>query len=212
MPVRTCAKSFLGAKHMKKSAQHVSSSTQAFTEILDIRDNVVLMRGGNACLLVELQSTNFSLLSSEEQDAKVFGYAGLLNSLSFPVQIVIRSKKVDIMPYIASLGEAATNTTNEKLTKDILAYKAFVEKLVTSTSVLDKQFFFVISYSLLEEGIGGVTKMSSSSLEDFFVKAHAGLKTKAESLLSQIDRMNLRAKIVEQNQLISLFHDLFNEK
>lgn len=197
---------------MKKPAQHAKVSTQAFTEILDIREDIVLMKGGNACLLIELQATNFALLSSEEQDAKVFGYAGLLNSLSFPVQIVIRSKQVNIMPYIASLGDAAKKAVNEKLAKDILAYKAFVEKLITTTSVLDKQFFFVISYSLLEEGIGGVTKMGGNDLDDFFVRAHAGLKTKAESLLSQIDRMNLRAKIVEKEQLMTLFHDMYNEK
>src|SRR5579872_4236805 len=104
---------------MKKPAQHAQGSTQAFTEILDIREDIVLMKGGNACLLIELQATNFALLSSEEQDAKVFGYAGLLNSLSFPVQIVIRSKQLNIMPYIASLGDAAKNAVNEKLAKDI---------------------------------------------------------------------------------------------
>lgn len=191
------------------------NSTQGFTEILDIREDIVLMRGGEACILIELQASNFALLSGEEQDAKVFGYAGLLNSLSFPVQIVIRSKKVNILPYVDSLGEAAKQTTNEKLAKNILQYKEFVEKLVTSATVLDKQFFFVISYSLLEEGLGGVTKISKtdeSNMEDFFVRARASLHTKAESLLSQIDRMNLRAKVVEKTQLISVFRDIYNER
>lgn len=200
---------------MKDPAQRKSSSTQGFTEILDIREDVVLMKGGNACLLIELQATNFALLSSEEQDAKVYGYAGLLNSLSFPVQIVIRSKQVNILPYIDSLGVAATKAVNPKLAKNILEYKSFVEKLVTSTSVLDKQFFFVISYSLLEEGIGGVTKMTQttpSSLDDFFIRAKASLRTKAESLLSQIDRMNLRAKVVEKDSLVTIFKDIYNEK
>lgn len=198
---------------MKDPAQRKSNSTQGFTEILDIREDIVLMKGGNACLLIEIQATNFALLSSEEQDAKVYGYAGLLNSLSFPVQIVIRSKQVNILPYIDSLAQAATQAVNPKLAKDILQYKEFVEKLVTSTSVLDKQFFFVISYSLLEEGIGGVTKMTStpSNLDDFFIRAKAGLHTKAESLLSQIDRMNLRAKIVGNSTLVSVFKDIYNE-
>lgn len=198
-----------------KPAQHSAQSTQSFTEILDIREDTVLMKGGNACLLIELQAVNFALLSSEEQDAKVFGYAGLLNSLSFPVQIVMRSKQIDILPYIASLGQAATRATNAKLADNISRYKKFVEELVTSTIILDKQFFFVISYSLLEEGIGGAAKMrsaSAESLDDFFTHAHAGLHTKAESLLSQIDRMNLRAKIVMQEELIKLFHELYNEK
>lgn len=200
---------------MKKPVQHNAKSTQAFTEILEIREDTVLMKGGNACLLIELQAVNFALLSGEEQDAKVFGYAGLLNSLSFPIQVVMRSKQVNIMPYVASLSEATKTVSNPKLANNILQYQEFVKDLVTSATVLDKQFFLVISYSLLEEGIGGVTKMSSSTtadLDDFFIKAHAGLKTKAESLLSQIGRMNLRAKIVEKDALVKLFHDIYNEQ
>ena len=201
---------------MKKTAhQHPSSSTQGFTEILDIREDIVLMKNGNACLLIELQAVNFALLSSEEQDAKVFGYAGLLNSLSFPIQIIIRSKQVNILPYIASLGDASQHAVNEKLAKDILQYKRFIEELVTSTSVLDKQFFLCLSYSLLEEGIGGGIKMThtnTADLDDFFIRASAGLHTKAESLLSQIDRMSLRAKVVERNTLVQVFQDIYNEK
>lgn len=198
---------------MKQPVQHNAKSTQSFTEIVDIREDTVLMKGGNACLLIELQAVNFALLSSEEQDAKVYAYAGLLNSLSFPVQITMRSRQVNILPYVDSLAFAAKSATNPKLARDILQYRDFVQQLVTSTTVLDKQFFFVISYSLLEEGIGGAVKMSqSTNLDDFFVRAHAGLRTKAESLLSQIDRMNLRAKIVENDELVKLFHDLYNEE
>ncbi len=196
---------------MKQAAQHHAKSTQSFTEVLDIREDTVLMKGGNACLLIELQAVNFALLSSEEQDAKVYGYAGLLNSLSFPVQIVMRSKQVNILPYIDSLGIASQKANNPKLSQDILQYQSFVKDLVTSTTVLDKQFFFVISYSLLEEGIGGVAKMGSDNLDDFFIRAHAGLKTKAESLLSQIDRMNLRARIITGAELVKLFHDVYSE-
>lgn len=196
---------------MKQAAQHHTKSTQSFTEILEIREDTVLMKGGNACLLIEIQATNFALLSAEEQDAKVYGYAGLLNSLSFPVQIVIRSKQVNIMPYIDSLGEAAKTASNPKLAQDILQYQQFVKGVVTSTTVLDKQFFFVLSYSLLEEGVGGIAKITSNDMDDFFTRAHAGLKTKADSLLSQIDRMNLRARIVEGEALIQLFHNIYNE-
>lgn len=200
---------------MKKTVQHSAKSTQAFTEILDIREDIVLMKNGNACLLIKLQAANFALLSSEEQDAKVYGYAGLLNSLSFPVQIAIQSKQVDILPYIDSLGAAAIHAVNEKLAKNIGEYQEFVKQLVTTTSILDKQFFIVVSYSLLEEGVGAAAKVASFShtnLEDFFISASAGLHTKAESLLSQIDRMNLRAKVVEKDELIRLFHDIYNEK
>ena len=71
-------------------------STQKFIEITNIADDIVISSGGNACLVIEVSATNFALLSPEEQDAKIYTYASLLNSLSFPIQIVIRSKKLDI--------------------------------------------------------------------------------------------------------------------
>lgn len=212
MPEKIYEKNYSEDKPMQ--AAHKQSSTQAFTEILDIREDTVLMKNGNACLLINIQSVNFSLLSSEEQDAKVFGYAGLLNSLSFPVQIIVRSKQVDIMPYVASLELASKTAANPKLAQNISEYKEFVRQLVTSTTVLDKQFYMCLSYSLLEEGVSGATKLATSSenLDDFFIKAHAGLHTKAETLLSQIDRMSLRAKIMEKDELVALFHDIYNEQ
>lgn len=198
---------------MKNPAQ--LASTQHFTEILDIREDIVILAGGNACIILELQAVNFTLLSAEEQDAKVFGYAALLNSLSFPVQILMRSKKIDIMPYINSLSQAATQTTNPKLADSISKYKDFVQQLVTTAVVLDKKFYMVISYSFLEEGASSIAKIghnSPSDMNDFFIKAKAALHTKADSLLSQIDRMAIRAKIVEKDGLINLFHDMFNEE
>lgn len=198
---------------MKKSAQ--KASTQHFTEILDIQEDIVLLSGGDACIIIELQAVNFALLSGEEQDAKVFGYAALLNSLSFPVQILMRSKKIDIVPYINSLSDASAKTTNTKLADSISKYKEFVQQLVTTAVVLDKKFYMVIAYSFLEEGVGSITRIghnTPSDKNDFFIRAKASLHTKAESLLSQIDRMAIRAKILEKDALINLFHDIFNEE
>lgn len=197
---------------MKKTAQ-TTASTQHFTELLDIREDIVLLHGGNACLVIELQAVNFALLSPEEQDAKVYAYAALLNSLSFPIQILIRSRKIEILPYIDSLTEAAQKTTNTKLAEDISKYKDFVQDLVTMTTVLDKQFYIVISYSSLEEGVSGAAKiahLNARDMDDFFIKAKASLHTKGETLLTQIDRMNLRAKVLDHDGLVHLYHDMYN--
>lgn len=143
---------------MKKSAPKSAASTQAFTEIADIRENIVIEKGGNACIVVQVNSVNFALLSKEEQDSRVLAYATLLNSLSFPIQIVVRSKRVHMLPYLDMLQIEAKKTTNQKLSADITQYKAFVETLLTSSAVLDKQFYLIISYSSLEAGIKNITK------------------------------------------------------
>lgn len=198
---------------MKNTAQPKSASTQQFTEIRDIRDDIVYLAGNNACLIVRVTSVNFALLSKEEQDTKVFAYASLLNSLSFPIQILVRSKQVQISPYLTSLEEEAKKTTNKKLADNIMHYKAFVNDLVKMTTVLDKQFYIVIPYSPLEGGIkntSSIAGIKGGLSEDTIAQTKAALETKADSLQAQLDRLSLKAKILERDDLIRLFYDIYN--
>lgn len=192
---------------MKKTAQQ--ASTQAFTEIADIRDDIVLLQGGNACIILSVTSVNFSLLAGEEQDSKVFAYAALLNSLSFPIQILVRSKPIEIMPYIEAIDERIQKEQNSKLKTYMTNYKDFVTSLVQTTTVLDKQFYVVISYSPLEAGAASVIKGQSSA--DSFEQAQTSLETKAESLLAQIHRLSLQAHVLKKDALVKLFYDIYNQ-
>lgn len=187
-----------------KTAQKIHASTQKFTEIKDIVENVVLLAGGNACLIIEVEATNFSLLSPEEQKTKIFSYASLLNSLSFPVQILIRNKRIDISNYLKSLDFEASKSQNQKLLEQIKLYKVFVGELIKTNTVLDKKFYMVISYSYLEKGVNKNDK-------NFFEQAKQALKVKADSITNQLNRLNLRAKILEKENLVMLFHEIFNE-
>lgn len=198
---------------MKNTAQTIHASTQKFTEVRDIRDTIVLLRGGNACLIIEVTSVNFALLSPEEQDAKVSAYAALLNSLSFPVQILVRSKQIDIAPYIASLNQQAKTTTNPKLAENIVKYRDFIEKVVKTTTVLDKQFYFVIGYSSIEGSMqtASLAAIKEPPLDTLFSQAKPALETKADSLISEVERIGLKCKMLEKNALVKLFHDIYNE-
>lgn len=197
---------------MKNSAQ--TASTQSFTEIVDIRENIVLMKNNTACLIMQITSVNFALLSGPEQDAKVGAYAALLNSLSFPIQILVRSKSVDILPYVQSIETIAQKTQNANLRSYISQYKDFVTGLVKMSTVLDKQFYLVISYSSLESGVRAAirsTSKTNEALETFFQQAKASLQTKADGVLSQIHRLSLQAKVLEKDALMRLFYDIYNE-
>ncbi len=85
----------------------LTDTAQAFLPIADITDDIVLFKDGGAALVLESTSLNFGLLSDKEQEAVIYAYAGLLNSLSFSIQIVVRSQKKDISNYIDYLDEAA---------------------------------------------------------------------------------------------------------
>ena len=196
------------------AAQKIHASTQKFTEIVDFVGSTVILAGGNACLIIEITASNFALLSRREQDIRIYSYAGLLNSLSFPLQILIRNKRMDITAYIKELDGVIANTKNEQLSQYIQYYRAFVQEMVTVNVVLNKAFFIIIPYSSLESGAKGVTQMqqtSKSQVEAFAQMAHKSLEAKAGTILSQLQKFSVTAKILERDDLIKLFYDLYNE-
>lgn len=187
---------------MKKSAQKTQATTQKFIEILDISENIAILPYGNACLIIEVIATNFSLFSKEEQDAKIFAYSTLLNSLSFPIQIFISSKRVDISSYIKLLDWEEKKTQNEKLAHQIGLYKEFIKELVKINTVLDKKFYIVIPYSYLEKG-----PIQQGS---FVLQAKTALLGKAQVLLSQLATLNLRARTLAKEELVKLYYEIYN--
>lgn len=198
---------------MKNAVQNNQTSTQKFIEIVDVVDDIVVLRGGNACLIIEVQATNFALLSAEEQDAKIYSYAALLNSLSFPIQIVIRSKRLNVASYLKLLEDERIASKNPALSEQIGLYKDFVEELVKVNTILDKKFYITIPYSSLEKGLTGVKEQAgiNSSQSFFLVGAKASLHSKAESLHTQLGRLNLKAETLNKEQVIKLFYEIFND-
>lgn len=182
----------------------LKASTQSFTEIKEIVDDVVILSKGNACLIVELTATNFELLSAEEQNAKILAFSALLNSLSFPIQIVIRSNKLDISSYLKLLDNEASKSTNPKLAEQIIKYRGFVANLVKVNTILDKKFYIIIPFNSLES--------HSPFSHNFKEAAKTALHTKSSSLNSQFARLNLRAKVLRNDELIKLFYEIYNEE
>jgi len=195
---------------MADANKKISATTQGFTEIKDIVDEVVLFTGGNACSILEVNATNFALLSADEQNSKIYSYAALLNSLNFSIQILIISKRLDISEYIISLENQIKKTQNEGLAKQIQLYKDFVAELVKVNSILDKKIYIAVPYSSLEKGVMGASSAISSGGDDFLPQAKAALKSKADTLLSQLARIGLKAKVLEKDEIIRIFHDVYN--
>ncbi len=128
-------------------AQKIHASTQKFTEIVDFVDNIVILEGGGACIVIEITASNFALLSQREQDTRIYSYASLLNSLSFPIQIIIRNKRMDISSYLKELEEMEKTTKSPQLKTHIRLYRTFVHEMITVNVVLNKAFYIVIPYA-----------------------------------------------------------------
>jgi hypothetical protein len=190
--------------------QPIHASTQKFTEIVDITDSTVILEGGYACTIIEVTGSNFALLSQKEQETKIVSYASLLNALTFPVQILIRNKRVDITSYLKELEDAERNTKNDLLATHIKLYRSFVHEMIRVNVVLSKQFYLVISYNSMEGGVGASAQKGVAVSHDFAANAAKGLKIKADALLPQIQKLAVSAKILTKEELIKLFYEIYN--
>jgi len=199
---------------MARTAPKNATPTQKFIEIVDIVDDIVVLAKDNACLVIEVMATNFALLSAEEQSAKIYSYASLLNSLSFPIQILIRSKKLDVSAYLKLLDDERAKAQTEILAKQMGLYRDFVQELVKVNTILDKKFYIVVPYSSMEKPLTGTgeTIKSNSAQKDFVSEAKAALYSKADAIHTQLNRLNLKSDRLDKEKLIKLFYDIFNDE
>lgn len=194
----------------------IRSTTQAFTEIEDIDHDIVMFVDGSCALAVTTTAVNFGLLSEKEQEAIIYAYAGLLNSLSFPVQILIRSQHKDITSYLKLLEEQEKRQKNPKLVKSIADYRAFVAATVKEKEVLDKKFYIVIPFSSLELGVSTKVlfgnKKSGLPYDKAYIydKALTVLTPKRDHILRLLSRLGLRGKQLNSEQLVRLFFSIYN--
>ena len=193
------------------------ASTQDHLDIEDIRDDIVLLKNGSATAVLQTTAVNFDLLSETEQDSMIFAYAGLLNSLSFPLQVFIRTKRMDVSNYLFRIQEAKARSHNENLSAQIEKYETFITDLVSNNQVLDKRFYVAIPYigldlSQVTSNIANLFKKRSKSLDKWSIleKAKVNLGPKVDHLLNQLNRIGVKPVRLNTEELIELFYDLYN--
>lgn len=192
------------------------ATTQEEMPIADISDDMILFKDGGAAIVMETTSLNFGLLSEKEQQAVVYSYAALLNSLSFSIQILVRSQRKDISNYLAYLTEASTRISNPKLQVVMSSYRSFIGEIVKKKNVLGKRFFIILPFSPLELGAGkSISTLAKKGPLPFpksyiVKKAQIGLFPKRDHLVRQAGRLSIKLTQLNTNQLIELMYDYYN--
>ncbi len=203
----------------------IKGTTQDHLPIEDIIDGVVILKDGSAAMVMQISSVNFDLLSEKEQSALVSAYGGILNSLNFPVQIVIKSSTKDVGSYLKNLTEAENRQVNKLLKDRIKSYRKFIEETVKKNDVLSKSFYVVVKFSSLELGIKNAGKQTIMGLlkkggetvlpypKDYILeKAKASLEPKRDHLMRLFSRLGLEIKPLTNKELIELFYKIYNEE
>lgn len=196
------------------------STTQQFLDIFDITNNLVIMKDGTTSLIITVDAMNFGLLAEEEQDSIMYAYAGLLNSLNYPIQILIKSQTKDVTGYLNLLKEREDNTINRTQQKRIQRYREFVGNLIRERNVLDKKFYVVVPARPIELGLLSPTgvipgkkaavDITSVDKSHILEKARNLLEPKRDHLIAQFARIGLYSRQLETQEVIQLFYTSYN--
>jgi len=195
-----------------------AQSTQQLVDIEIIRDGVVILKSGEMRSVLMCSSVNLALKSQDEQDALVFQFQNFLNSLDFPIQFTVHSRKLNITDYLNELRESLKTQENELLRIQTEEYVDFIQSFVGMQNIMAKNFYIVVPYHVGEgkkQGIGdklfGEKKSSFVKMSDEEFQKHKNqLWQRVENVISGIRSCGVRAMALDNSELVELFFDLYN--
>lgn len=207
-------------KEAKQVAKQAAGSTQAYLNISEIKDGVIVLKDGSLRQVLMTSSLNFALKSAAEQDGIIYAYQRFLNSLTHPVQILVQSRRLDLDYYLDKLSKRADEQPIELVKLQILEYTEFIKRLITVTNIMDKRFYVVVPfYPTATQQIKGVSKLfattgsgkkQSAQSEEDFAKNKVQLKQRVESVASGLGGLGLRAVTLNSEELVELFYSVYN--
>lgn len=202
------------------------NSTQNTLLIAEIRDGIVIMNDGSFRSVVMVKSINFDLMSQQEQEAVEYSYQGFLNSLYFPIQIFIRSQKVDLQPYIQKLDKIRTEHDNMLLALLMEDYITYIDQLSQQTNIMDKNFYIVVPFfptvdvqkaltqsKTFVSGLGGLFSKKEQHVvinEADLENAKTELRNRVQAVLSGLLQSGIQGLPLDTQELIELYYDTYN--
>lgn len=194
------------------------ATTQENVPIAGVKDGVIILKNGQYRLVLEVTAVNYSLKSEEEQNSLVLQYQGFLNSIHFPIEIVVRSKRLDLAPYINKIKGLAEKQTNELLRIQTTDYVDFVGQLINLANIMKKSFFVVIGYQPLSVGQDTILDKLLNRKKDVDLKisdqefAHntKELLQRGQNVAQGLGSMGLHCKQLTTEEVIELFYGIYN--
>ncbi len=210
------------------ATQSNPNSTQNALQIAEIRDGIVIMNDGTFRSVLMLRSVNFDLMSPQEREAVEYSYQGFLNSLYFPVQILVRSQKIDMRPYLEKLDKIRSEHDNMLLALLMEDYISFMDNISMQTNIMDKRFYLVVPYipagldaqkavEASKNFLGNLVSAFSPKKEQHVVineadleAAKTELRNRVQSVLSGLMQCGVQGLPLDTQELIELYYDAYN--
>lgn len=200
------------------------NSTQSTLQLSEVRDSMVIMNDGSFRVVVACKSINFDLMSDREREGVEYSYQNFLNSLNFPVQILIRSQRVDIGPYIDKLIAGRREQDNMLLGVLMDDYINFIDALSQEANIMEKSFYIVIPFfpngdaaNLVEQGKGFFGKLFARPQNSVthidavaYQKAKDELKNRTDSVIAGLFQIGIQSVQLDTKSLSELYYNYYN--
>ena len=214
----------VGSQAPSKPTPKNPNSTQSTLQLSELRDGLVIMVDGSFRAVIACQSINFDLMSDKEREGVEYSYQNFLNSLTFPVQILVRSQRVDIGPYVDKL--IATRRAQDNMLLGVLMddYIGFIDALAQDANIMEKSFYITVPYfplgdaaNLVEQGKGffgklfarpqnTITKIDTAAYQ----KAKDEIKNRIDVVTSGLFQIGVHSKQLNTKELGELYYNFYN--
>lgn len=209
---------------------HPDSSTQRYLPFSWIKENIMIMKDNSARLVMKCSTINFLLKNTDEQDAIIMSFQRFLNSLDFPIQIIVRSKKLDIDSYLSRLNDKALNQTNPLLQNQTYEYIEYLRKLIEVAQIMKKEFYVVIPFdmeankSVKDDTFLWVFQSFWKSINQWqdisniktqlrnFSKLKKWLNWRANWVKTSLENIWIKAEALTKQELVRFLTDYYNPK
>jgi hypothetical protein len=209
-------------KTVKQAKKAPQASTQLYMKIAEIRDDTIVLKNGGVRSVLKVSSVNFNLKSEEEQNAIVYSYQGFLNSLEFPIQVVVRSKKLDIDNYIDQLSELGEKQINPLLQRQTYEYMDYIQRLVEYADIMEKAFYVIVPFDPFRSVKPNIIQRFFQNLspkDSFtelkkrhkeFMQLKKNLNQRTNTVRSGLENCGLSVNMLRTRDLIEMFYEIYN--
>lgn len=197
-----------------------AKATQEFVPIKEVRDGVIMLKNGGICAIVLANSVNLSLKSYDEQKATIMQFQNFLNTLDFPIQISIQSRKLDIRPYILLLENRIKVQTEPLLKLQTKEYMNFIKSFTENVSIMTKSFFIVVPYTPktmnLQNGIidNLFSKKNKAELKEAqkvdFEEKKSQLEQRVSVIQQGLSSCGVKSAQLGTEEVVEVFYKVFN--
>lgn len=173
------------------------SSTRRQIQIKEVKDGVILLPNNQYRAVLETSSINFELKSEAEQDVIIDSFQNFLNSLSFPVQILVRVREIDIDQYIEQILVKKDKENEEAYKTQIQNYSEFIRDLVSGNKILARHFYFVIAF------------VPDDKKQDFDLTREQ-IRNREDIVVKGLEKIGMKVNNLDSLQVLQLFYNFYN--